>query len=69
MAKKSNTRNTNTGLGSSFKLSKTSKRVMSLQYTDAHLAGAYKRSMIIAEYTYSVNKKKQPSRADVAAGD
>jgi len=69
MAKKSNTRNNTTGLGSSFKLSKTSKRVMSLQYTDAHLAGAYKRSMIIAEFAYAANKKKQPSRADVATDD
>ena len=64
MARK-NTKASDTGLNSHFKLSKSTKRVMSLQYTDRHARGAYKRSMIAAEYALLANKKRQPGRADV----
>lgn len=54
---------------SGFKLPKPVKRVMSLQFTDQHARGAYKRAMVAAEKTYLSNKKKQPGRADSGSDD
>lgn len=51
---------------SGFKLSKLTKRIMALQYSDSHQRGAYKRSMIEAEKTFQTNRKKQVQRVDLS---
>lgn len=54
---------------SGFKLSKPTKRIMALQYSNAHERGAYKRSMIDAEKTFSSNRKKQVQRTDIGGDE
>lgn len=54
---------------SGFKFPKTFKRMMALQYTDAHLAGDFKRVMIGAQLSFLANKKKKQVPAGSPTSD